>query len=152
MSTQTDTKTKPAVKLVLGSQAPTFPMTVEIPRLDGTKAAIVFTCKAMRKTELAKAKDQLQQASFQAATERAESRPDAAQDLHKYFETHGTATVVQQGLEADSNFILSFATGWDVADPLNAENLQLLEDECGGSFRRIVEAYDAAIFHGRLGN
>lgn len=152
MSTQSESKSKPAVRLVLGSQPQSFALPVTINRLDGSTATIVFTCKAMRKTELAKAKDQLHQASIQAATARAEERPTATEDLLKFLEANGTATVVQQGLEADSAFILSFATSWDVADPLNAENLQLLEDECGGSFRRIVEAYDAAIFHGRLGN
>jgi hypothetical protein len=48
--------------------------------------------------------------------------------------------------------VLSFATGWDLAEPLDADNLSALEDKHGGALRQIVAAYDMAIHQGRLGN
>lgn len=68
-------KTKPVVKLQLGTQAISFPLPVTITKLDGTEAVVTFTCKAQRKTEWAQAKDSYQATQLQNKT--AHTNPDA---------------------------------------------------------------------------
>lgn len=149
MSTQ---KSKPAVQLVLGSQAITFPLPIAVKSLDGSEATVTFTCRALRKSAWAKAKDAHHQAALKVAAGKAEERPTNSEELITYLDTNGVHSVVTQGLQTDAALILQFATDWDLADAFGPEKLQELEDEFGGTFRKVLEAYDTAIFQGRLGN
>ena len=143
-------KTKPAVQLVLGSQAATFPLTVTVKKLDGTEAALTLTCKAIRKTAWAKVRDEhyakLLSENKPAAAERADAAADA--------EPTGTRlqAIVTQGLQSDAGLVLQFATAWDLSEDLNRDNLQALEDEFGGSMSQIISGFEVAIYQGRLGN
>lgn len=180
-------KTKPAVKLLLGSQAISFPLPVTITKLDGTEAVVTFTCRSQRKTEWAQAKDSYQATQLQnktartdhvaiAAKETAKAMADALAaeacgelpvtaaeppvetpanqpfDFAAFFAQHGAQRLVQLGIEADVGLALKAAIGWDLSDEFNDVNLQRMEDEFGGSIIQFVDAYDLAIFQGRLGN
>lgn len=178
-------KTKPAVQLVLGSQAITFPLPITVTKLDGSEAVVTITCKPLRKTAWAAAKDahqvralqhrQGKQAERQAAatdtptatladapaeaeapTATAANTPaDAAQtafDVAQFFAANGVENTIRFGLESDAQLLLTFATGWDLSDPLTVENIAALEDEFAGTLVKAFDKYDAAIFAGRLGN
>lgn len=166
-------KTVPATVLKrLGTQCPEFALPVTIQRLDGAAVQIDLRCKALRKSEWAKVRDERQRALLEslapapteatpapadaaapAATEPAAAetaRPiDAAlQALH----TTGFEANVAKGLRSDAELVLTFALGWGLEDDFTADSLMALEDEFGGATRAIIAAYETAIFHGRLGN
>lgn len=173
-------KTKPAVKLLLGSQAISFPLPVTIKRLDGTEVYLTFTAKAQLKTEWAKVKDAHQAALLQAKTARVPTAgataptPDAPTpadtdpptpadqsaapaaeqpfDIAAFFAKHGTESLVLLGLDNDAELTLKAVTGWDLEDDFTDVNLKRLEDEFGGALSQVIQAYDLAIFQGRLGN
>lgn len=126
---------------MLGNQPPVFPMPVKFKRLDGSEFTITFDVKGMRKTQWAEIKDGF----FKATAEQGEAAKESAQKS-------SLVEIVGKSLHDGGEMILKFATGWDLSDPFNAATLADLEDRFGGSLGRIVEAYDAAAFHGRLGN
>lgn len=64
----------------------------------------------------------------------------------------GYETTVRKGIKSDADTVLQFAHGWDLEDPFTPDTLQQLEDEFGGALRASLNAYDIAIFQGRLGN
>lgn len=150
------TKTKPAVQLVLGSQTITFPLKVTVTKLDGTDAAFSLTCKALRKTAWAKARDDYHAAMIRAAIERAAATSTAADadapDAATQVATNGVHSVVTRGMQTDADLVLQFATDWDLTDPLTTASLQALEDEFGGTLAHIINRFEAAIYQGRLGN
>lgn len=150
MSTQ---KTKPAVQLVLGSQAITFPLPITVKKLDGSEATVTFTCKALRKSQWAQVRDDHQKTIFQRLADRAtEAQPTTLQERIERVEAHGVHSSVAQSLQSDAGLILQFVTAWDLAEDLSADTLQLLEDEFGGTFAKLLEAFETAIYQGRLGN
>lgn len=171
-------KTVPATVLKrLGTQCPEFALPVTIQRLDGAAVQIDLRCKALRKSEWAKVRDERQRALLEslapaptgpAPTEAAPAPADAAapapaepaateparpidaalQALH----TTGFGANVAKGLRSDAELVLTFALGWGLEDDFTADGLMALEDEFGGATRAIITAYETAIFHGRLGN
>lgn len=64
----------------------------------------------------------------------------------------GLEAGVRKHLAADADLIMQFATGWDLEDDFTAASLVDLEDECGGFLGAALNAYDRAIYHGRVGN
>jgi Phage tail assembly chaperone len=52
----------------------------------------------------------------------------------------------------EAEALLKIATGWDLEEPYNAENLSLLIDSFQGSQQIIFDAYRAACLEGRLKN
>lgn len=150
----TNQKTKPAVQLVLGSQAIEFPLTVTVPKLDGTESVLTFTCRAMRKTQWAKVRDDHHAAVLQSIKDRAAA---AATEPAKTAEAaprieDGLQAMVSQGLKTDADLVLQFAVDWDLNDPLETVTLQDLEDEFGGTLNKVINGYEAAVYQGRLGN
>ena len=136
----------PAISLKsLAGIAPTFDMPVKINVRGSDPITINMQCNALKKTEWAKLRDEVND----AMRERTDARIKAAEEdkgrLH-------ISDVLQEGMQSDADVIMKFATGWDLADDLTAANLQALEDICGGATRAIVEAYEAAIYQNRLGN
>lgn len=165
-------KSKPAVQLVLGSQAISFPLVVTVKKLDGTDSVLTLTCKAMRKTEWAKLRDDYHAAILRAAVEQgkanaqqakaaavasADSAADASTDneataTHDFAAEHGLQSLVARGLKTDADLVAQFATDWDLETELTSGSLQELEDEFGGTLAKAISAYEAAIYQGRLGN
>ena len=183
------------IKRLAEGQAPTFTMPVEFNRLDGTPVIVDLQCKALRKTEWSKLKDDVHRAALQAMQESA-AEPEAvpaapapaeAQPKEKALAdeadlldttapapapapapTSGPfdliekamARISEKGLEAgvrknladDAAMIMHFAFGWDLEDDFTAESLVDLEDRFAGFLAAALNAYDRAIYHGRVGN
>lgn len=183
------------IKRLADGQAPTFTLPVEFKRLDGSPVQVDLQCKALRKTEWSKLKDDVQRAALQAVKESvAESAPEAPapapepdgdkaaadEDLldtappaapaptpapahapspYDFIE-QAMARIAEKGLEAgvrknledDADLITKFATGWDLEDDFTAANLVEMEDRYGGFLGAALNAYDRAIYHGRVGN
>lgn len=172
------TKTVPATILKrLGTQCPEFALPVTIQRLDGAAVQIDLRCKALRKSEWAKVRDERQRALLEslapattapAPTEAAPAPADAAAPAPaepaatdparpidaalQALSATGFEASVTKGLRSDAELVLTFALGWGLEDDFSADSLMALEDEFGGATRAIIAAYETAIFHGRLGN
>jgi hypothetical protein len=158
--------TKPVFKVSLSDPVPDFPVPVTLTLLSGGEAQLTLTCRHLRKTEWAAIRDAHSLAGIQSknppkAAEAAEQADDAqgeAQAEHKpfdvaeYFAQNGVQKMVKEQLASGAELVMSFATGWDLAEPFNADNLAALEDKHGGAMRQMVSAYDVAIHQGRLGN
>lgn len=125
----------------LAGAAPEFLLPVKIKRLDGEDVTINFTAKALRKKEWAALRD-----SFAAPIEAQTPEEDAPAPKFTY-----TAAVAGD-MDKGAGLVLQFASGWDLEDAFNAAALVEMEDQFGGSIATVLQAYDLAIFHGRLGN
>lgn len=164
----------------LGSQAPTFDLPVTITQLDGAQVKLTIQCKALRKTEWAKLRDENHRTIMEAVLKRhpeaaeatteepvdpvaevpvdpaeAPAAPEGESAIESALDnilSRGHEANIREGLGRDADLILKFATGWDLEDAFDVEHLQLLEDEYGGSMIAILSAYETAIYQGRLGN
>lgn len=159
-------KTKPVFKVSLSEPVPDFPVTVTLSLLNGDQAALEVTCRHMRKTEWAAIRDAHAVADLQTKNKPKDKPSDAPAadqagdavaaeapfDVAAYFADNGVQKMVKEQLASGAALVLAFATGWDLAEPLDADNLSALEDKHGGALRQIVAAYDMAIHQGRLGN
>lgn len=160
MSDTTKVKSIPAARLKsLGTQAPQFELPITVSKLDGTVAQLLLQCKAMRKTEWSKLRDQRHREAMEAVLKPEEAEAiqfrriedEEPQTLTAMLQ-QGYESIVLSGLRRDAETVLLFATGWDLEDAFTAESLMALEDEFGGSLIAILNAYDLAIYQGRLGN
>lgn len=136
-------KTIPAAKLKLFDSAPDFELPVKI-SVRGAEDKIILTCKTFSKTEWASIRDE----NADEAQARSEARSKSIDE--------GTrprlADIVRESMASDAAIVLRFATGWDLSEPLTADNLAKLENMAGGALSAIVGAYETAIYQGRLGN
>lgn len=141
-------KSIPAVVLdILADDDEAFSMPVEIPRRDKDPVTINFQCRAIGKKAWAKLRDEANEAARARSDVRIEEikKQGAGAVIH-------VAEIVQDGMVEDAKIVLKFATGWDLKHDLNTTTLEKLEDKFGGSMRAIVDAYEVAIYQGRLGN
>ncbi|RYF02373.1 MAG: hypothetical protein EOO32_00180 [Comamonadaceae bacterium] len=174
-------KTIPVTQLKrLGTRLPTFTMPVTIPVVGSEPVQINLVCSAHRKTEWAKIRDEHQRASMAlvlepnlvpaepapapakstrnrkaAGKQEAQAEPSTlaqVNDALSKFLSNGYETNVRKGLEGDVGLVMKFVVGWDLEDQFSDANFQALEDEYGGSAVAAINAYDQAIFQGRLGN
>lgn len=165
-------KTVPATILKrLGTQAPEFDLPVTITRLDGVAVQIDLRCKALRKSEWAKVRDERQRRLLESIASPAEATDDAATAAAVPGKDEGEGTEarpidaalraldktgfeanVTKGLRSDAELVLTFALTWGLEDDFTSDSLVALEDEFGGATRAIITAYENAIFQGRLGN
>ncbi|KQP39678.1 phage tail assembly chaperone [Pseudorhodoferax sp. Leaf274] len=160
MSDTTKLKSIPAARLKsLGTQAPQFDLPITVTKLDGTVAELLLRCNAMRKTEWSKLRDDRHREAVEATLKPAEAEvvqvqriEDAEPTLITGLLARGYETIVREGLRRDADTVLLFATGWDLDDAFTADALMALEDEFAGSLIAILNAYDLAIYQGRLGN
>ena len=77
---------------------------------------------------------------------------DAANSAEPEVDVFKLERFVGLNIEADAEFIMKIASGWDLDDPFDRANVMALLDEYGGSGKRVVEAYRIAINEGALGN
>jgi hypothetical protein len=68
------------------------------------------------------------------------------------FDENTLTSAVNDALKTDASLVLKFAIGWDLEDEFSVENLQALENEFAGSLEAAANAYNLAVFHGRVGN
>lgn len=143
-------KSIPAVTLKSIADIPVeFSMPVPIPLRVGGTATITLQCRALAKTEWAAIRDRYN-ADLQARAEsRVNPEPPAPGAPVPAF---SMASAVHDGLENNAALVLEFATGWDLADPLDAQSVQRLEDKSGGALQAFVAHYETAIYQSRLGN
>ena len=87
-----------------------------------------------------------------AETPAAEATKDIVSSALDKIMKNGHEANIRQGIQRDVSLVLKFATGWDLEDDFSEDNLSVLEDEFGGAVAAIINAYDLAIFQGRLGN
>ena len=155
-----DSKTVPVTILQLrSSKAATFNLPVVITKLDGTKGNISVPCKALRKTEWASLRDDRQREALQAALQPAAvddvaiSDPaDRAAAVVDAVATRGHEATVRSGAKRDAETIMSFVSEEGAEQGYSTQSLVDLEDDFGGSLGAILQAYDLAIYQGRLGN
>lgn len=151
MSKASKQKSVPVTSLKsLGSAAPEFRLPVTITTLGGEEITVSFTARALRKTEWAALRDALAKpASAEESDTETETEAEAEPGPAPKFSFR---SFVDGDMKKAADLLLKFATGWDLEDDFGAENLVEMEDRYGGSLSAVVTAYDAAIFHGRLGN
>lgn len=123
----------------LAGEVPAFPLPMKLKRLDGTEEEVVVTAKAMRKSEWAALRD-------------AHMNPEKIEAEEGEAPRFSFAKAVAEDMRKGAELIAKCGTGWDLSDPFTADSLAELEDCFGGTLARFLGDYDAAIFHGRLGN
>lgn len=123
----------------MAGNVPEFPMPVKIKHLNGTETTVEFMAKAMRKTEWAALRD----AHLNYV------KPTGDEDEAIKF---SYTKAVGEDMQKAADLISKCASGWDLADAFTPESLVELEDTFGGALGAVLTAYDAAIFHGRVGN
>ena len=128
-----------SIKSMAGT-IPEFPLSVKIKHLNGTESAVEFMAKAMRKTEWAALRDSHMKPEKIAAEDG---------DAPAKF---SFAAAVGEDMRKGADLISKCASGWDLSDPFTPDSLIELEDTFGGTLASFLAAYDAAIWHGRLGN
>jgi hypothetical protein len=62
------------------------------------------------------------------------------------------ALLRDKGTQLDTDFVLSIATGWDLDDKFDRENVETLLDQYGGAARAIADTYTRELMGARLGN
>lgn len=124
----------------LGNKDPEFHLPVVVKQLSGQEVTIGFTVKAMRKTEWAALRD--------------DGLPEQDSDANEneLIAKVSFQNIINGSMDKACALVMKFATGWDLEDQLTHQSLFELEDQLGGSLGKTLEAYDAAIFQGRLGN
>ena len=117
----------------------TFKLPLKIKHLDGTETEVEITAKAMRKSEWAALRD-------------AHGKVEEVETEDGEKPRFSFVNAVVGDTRKAGELIAQCATGWDLSDPFTAESIAELEDTFGGTLARFLSDYDAAIFHGRLGN
>ena len=124
---------------ILGGIAPEFDLPVSVRRLDGTTVDLKLRGKGQRKSDWLAARDQHLQ-------EIAGNDQPVADGEFSFAKLIGGKT------KEAAELVCKGVVGWDLEDAFSADNLVELEDVLPGSVSAILTAYDAAMFHGRLGN
>lgn len=132
-------KSVPAFSLkTLGGAAPVFDLPVSIARRDGDDVCITLKVKGLRKSAWATHRDE------HLAALRAEGKTVDAE--------FSFAVQVGTGVKEHTDLIAKATAGWDLEEPLTADNIAELEDLVPGSIQAILTKIDMALFQGRLGN
>lgn len=127
-----------SIKTLVGEVA-TFPMPMKIKRLNGTVTEVEVIAKTMKKTDWAALRDAHMNVEKVAAEDGETPR-------------FSFVKAVSEDIRKGAALILQCVASWDLEDPFTVESLVELEDAFGGTLARFLGDYDAAIFHGRLGN
>ncbi|QIL73284.1 hypothetical protein G7048_24810 [Diaphorobacter sp. HDW4B] len=130
-----------SLKLMAG-KLPTFNLPVKVKNLDGEEFTINFTAKAQKKSEWAKVRDEYRTAVTGEETE--DKKTEKAE--------FSFAALVGDGMKQAAELAVKCLNGWQLEDEFNVDALIALEDQCGGSLAAALQAYDAALFSGRVGN
>lgn len=123
----------------MADEIPSFALPLKIKRLNGTETEVEVTAKAMRKSEWAALRD------AHMNVEKVEQEDGEAPRF-------SFAKAVDDDMRKGAELIAKCGTGWDLADPFTADSLAEMENTFGGTLARFLSDYDAAIFHGRVGN
>ena len=148
-------KSKPATELKsTNGQAVTFPVTLELDRLDGERVQITFQCKFKGKRAWSKERREYTDA-LRAAAQAAVAGGDAdaeAPEPQPAPAKRGLDDLVAEGIERDAALVAKVLAGWSLPEPCNADTLADLEDNFGGALGKFLDKYERAIYAGQLGN
>lgn len=142
---------KPVTELKsTNGQAVTFPVKLELERLDGERVQITFQCKFKGKRAWSKERREYLDAlraiddAADAVDESAEARPPQRR--------RPLDELVAEGIERDAEMVAKVVTGWSLPEECNADSLADLDDNFGGALRKFLDKYERAIYQGLLGN
>lgn len=159
------------VKSLVGNPAD-FHLPITMQELDGTDAEFVFTCKGRTlrdwhplsvKRMTADANAMLDAVEAREAAEAKNDEP-AVDDVPKPKSKAKAKTKrievtdaqlqesVDKGLARTTEIIREVASGWDLDDEFNDENIGLMCSRYPGVHQRLWEQYDARVRGNRLGN
>lgn len=134
----------------LGAQAATFPVHLDLQKLDGEMVRVTVTCKTYGKRAWAKMRREHME-FVQAEEEAAEKAAQAAADGTKRTIPR-LDEILERGMHRDSVLLARVAHSWTLPEECDAEGLAQLEDEFGGALNKLMDAYERAIYQGQLGN
>lgn len=142
------------LKTLAAGQPASFPMVVQLKRLDGELVELTLTMKAHGKRAWSKIKDAFYDDLRKDAVARIEAADGAATDAAApgQDDTNGLEPRVSRSIANDARLVAQIAKGWDLEDAFAVEALEDLEDRFGGALTDIVNQYDRAIYQGQLGN
>ncbi len=133
--------------------APEFDLPAKVPLRTGGTATITLQCLALGKVEWAEVRDR----ENAAAEERREQRIQAV--VQHTLDSDAAdkprlkaADAARDDMDHQATLVMEFATSWDLSDALSKESLLRLENKSGGTLAAIINAYELAIYQGRLGN
>ena len=125
------------MKVKLGSRPKSFKRVVKFPMVDGSEGAMTITFKYRTRSEFGQFIDEMML--------EAQTAPDEAPAT-------SLGAALEKTKEANADYILKIAEGWDLDEEFNRENVAQLCDEVPGASAAIMDQYRAAIVEGRLGN
>lgn len=134
----------------LGAQAATFPVHLDLQRLDGETVRVTVTCKTYGKRAWAKMRREHME-YVQAEEEAAEKAAQAAADGAKR-PIPRLDEILERGMHRDSVLLARVAQSWTLPEDCDAEGLAQLEDEFGGALNKLMDGYERAVYQGQLGN
>lgn len=120
------------MKIKLGTPPKDFKRKITIDLLDGTKGDVEFTFKYRTRSEYAALMDDTLNAEKDATAKKEESAKEA-------FERIGEGTV---------SFIKEIATGWDLEEEFNDQNIKTLIDTYPAVTVAASEVYRISILEG----
>lgn len=128
-------------KIKLGARPKSFKRIVKFPMLEGGEGSIEVTYKYRTRKEFGAFIDEWRDAAVAEGEKPVD--PDAKFSLSDlYAKTAGS----------NAEYVLKIAEGWNLDEDFTAANVQQLADEVPAAVAAIMEAYQAAITEGRLGN
>jgi hypothetical protein len=152
---------KPTSKLATdlqstNGQAVTFPVVLELERLDGQPVQITFTCKFKGKRAWSKERreysDQLRAIATEALALPGEADAGEANQPAAKPAVRTLDAMVAEGIDRDAALVAKVVTGWSLPQPCDVEALADLEDNFGTALGKFIEKYERAIYQGVLGN
>lgn len=132
--------------------APEFDLPAQVPLRKGGTTTITLQCLALGKVEWAEVRDRENDAAEERREQRVQTAVQATMDDQAARPKVRIADVARDEMEHQATLVMEFATGWDLSDPLTKESLLRLENKSGGTLAAIINAYELAIYQGRLGN
>jgi hypothetical protein len=129
------------MKVKLGMRPKNFKRTVKFPMVDGTEGVIEVVFKYRTRTEFGKFIDDM----MNAANEQADGQTAEDQRV-------SLGRALEKTKEANADYILQIAEGWNLEESFDRDNLAQLCDEIPGAAMAIMDVYRAAIVEGRMGN
>jgi len=125
-------------KITLGQKPKAFKRQVSFPMLDGTTGQIEMTFRYRTRSEFGTFIDEM---LADAGREKTPNPDD--------FSMHD---LMSKTAEANADYVIKVAEGWDLQDEFTRANVVQLSDEVPAAVLSIMEAYKTAITEGRLGN
>lgn len=130
-------------KIVLGARPKNFKRTITIQMPGAEDGSIQLSYKYRTRKEFGAFIDEIL-AKAKVSPPPVDSTDEAIRQT--------VADAMAMTVEANADYIMAVADGWDLDVPFNRENVEQLCDELPGAANLIMSDYRVAITEGRLGN